>query len=257
MLGDWAVYPGGDGEILAQPAADGAARTLLPKSDKLITGADGAVCVAGGPDPDDWAVRRITLRADGPPAVAVHVLLPRQTVYDVGGVVVDQRQLLAGTLRVPLGVSLATTYLSGSALSLTTRRTESPWRTSSAPGSTCGWSAPEKATSSGFPRTTGYPHCRVKEGIGPAVSVGAPCILKEIQVVDRWIYWSCGPTWKAGVKAGVYDRTTKHVITVPSGYAELADDYLVSQNETAAKLEITYFPGAVPPTAGAPANWPR
>ncbi|WP_157877188.1 hypothetical protein [Streptomyces odonnellii] len=65
--------------------------------------------------------------------------------------------------------------------------------------------------------------------------------------MDRWVYWSRGPTRKAGAKAGVYNRTTKHAISVPSCYAELADGYRVSHNETAATLEITYFPGAVPP----------
>ncbi len=80
------------------------------------------------------------------------------------------------------------------------------------------------------------------KALGSAVSVGAPCVPEEIQVVGRWIYWSCGPT----KKAGVYDRTTKRVIKVPSGYAQLADGYLVTQNDAAARLSITYFPGAVP-----------
>ncbi|MFJ8535441.1 hypothetical protein [Streptomyces sp. NPDC093591] len=316
LLGDWMVYPGGDGELLAQPAAGGTARTLLPKSDtRPITGADGAVYVVGGSDPDDWAVRRITLGADGTPAVAAHVPLPRQTVYDVGGVAVDQGQLRVGTLHVPFGVSRATTYLSGSSLSLTAEGTlnatplrnvgDLGWRPADGPRgdlqctgeclrlvptgegdvvrfpeghwvptlSASGrysiqrrdsrfqyvldgtkelshtdqwhaaslwrdqlWSAGSK---SGTVTAVSLPSMKA---VGSAVSVGAPCIPEEIQVVDRWIYWSCGPTGKAGV----YDRTTKHVITVPSGYAELADGYLVSQNEAAAKLEITYFPGAVP-----------
>ncbi|MFG1663887.1 hypothetical protein [Streptomyces sp. Y7] len=316
LLGDWMVYPGGYGELLAQPAAGGTVRTLLPKSGTgPITGADGAVYVVGGSDSDDQAVRRITLDADGTPAVATHAPLPRQTVYDVGGVAVDHGQLRVGTLHVPVGVSRATTYLSGSSLSLTAGGTlnatplrnvgdlgwhpaEGPrgdlqctgeclrlvptgegdvvrfprghwvptlsasgrysvqrpnsrfqyvldgtkelshtakWHAASLWGNQL-WSAGRK---SGTVSAVSLPSMKA---VGPAVSVGAPCIPEEIQVVNRWIYWSCGPSGKAGV----YDRTTKHVTTVPSGYAELADGYLVSQNETAAKLEITYFPGAVP-----------
>jgi hypothetical protein len=317
LLGDWAVYPGADGEVLAQPAAGGPPRTLLPKSDNQpLSGADGAVYVAGGQGPDDWAVRRITLGADGIPAVGVHVPLPRQTVYDVGGIAVDQGQLRVGTLHVPSGVSRATTYLSGSTLSLTAggtlnatpprnagdlgwhpedgepagdlqctgeclrlvgtgeggvvgfprghwvptlsasgrysiQRPDSrfqyvldgtralshtdQWHAASLWGSQL-WSAGSK---SGTVSAVSLPSMKA---LGSAVSVGAPCVPEEIQVVGRWIYWSCGPTGKAGV----YDRTTKHVIRVPSGYAELADGYLVSQNEAAAELEITYFPGAVP-----------
>ncbi|WP_051741026.1 FG-GAP-like repeat-containing protein [Streptomyces xylophagus] len=317
LLGDWAVYPGADGQILAQPAAGGAARTLLPQSDfQPVMGADGAVYVAGGSGPDDWAVRRISIGADGTPAVGVLVPLPRQSVYDVGGIAVDQGQLRVGTLHVPSGVSRATTYLSGSSLSLTAggtlnatppqnvgdlgwhpadgepaydmqctgeclrlvgtgegdvvRSTGERWvPTLSASGTysiqrpdarfqyvldgtralshTDHWHAASlwgnqlwsAGSRSGTVSAVSLPSMKA---LGSAVSVGAPCTPEEIQVVGRWIYWSCGPTGRAGV----YDRTTKHVITVPSGYAELADGYLVSQNAAAARLDITYFPGAVP-----------
>ena len=72
--------------------------------------------------------------------------------------------------------------------------------------------------------------------------VGAPCVLEELQVVGRWIYWSCGPRGEAGV----YDRATRRMIDVPSGYAQLADGYLVSQATADRKLLITYFPDTVP-----------
>ncbi|MFE6177117.1 hypothetical protein [Streptomyces sp. NPDC056464] len=72
--------------------------------------------------------------------------------------------------------------------------------------------------------------------------VGATCVPKELQVVGRWIYWSCGPRGDAGV----YDRATGRQIDVPSGYAQLADGYLVSQANATRKLLITYFPDAVP-----------
>ncbi|WP_046495284.1 hypothetical protein [Streptomyces odonnellii] len=60
-----------------QPAAGGAARTLLKSGHQLMRGADGAIYVTGGSSPDDWAVQRITLGADGIPAVGVHVPLPQ------------------------------------------------------------------------------------------------------------------------------------------------------------------------------------
>ncbi|MGY1498702.1 FlgD immunoglobulin-like domain containing protein [Streptomyces sp. QTS52] len=318
LLGNWAIYPNGEDELVAQPAAGGAARTLLPQASghSPVTGADGAVYTVGGTGPDDWAVRRIALGTDGAPVVGVHVPLPRQTTYDVGGVAVDQGQLRAGTLHLPSDASRATTYLSGSSLSLTASGTlnatpprnvgdlgrhpadEDPaydaqctgqclrlvgtgegdvvrtpqsnyaptlsasgrysvqrpdsrfqyvldgtkalshtdrWHAASLWGSQL-WSA---GTRSGTVTAVSLPSMKA---LGSAVSVGAPCVPEEIQVVGRWIYWSCGPA----KKAGVYDRITKRVIKVPSGYAQLADGYLVSQNDATARLSITYFPGAVP-----------
>ncbi|MFJ7071583.1 hypothetical protein [Streptomyces sp. NPDC098781] len=73
-------------------------------------------------------------------------------------------------------------------------------------------------------------------------SVGATCVPEELQVVGRWIYWSCGPSGDAGV----YDRAKGRLIDVPSGHAQLANGYLVSQATAARKLLITYFPEAVP-----------
>jgi hypothetical protein len=73
------------------------------------------------------------------------------------------------------------------------------------------------------------------------VSTGAPCVAKELQVVGRWVYWSCGPTGKAGV----WDRTAKKNITVPSGEALLGDGYLV-RHDTAAG------PSSSPPSPAAP-----
>ncbi|MEV6486635.1 FG-GAP-like repeat-containing protein [Streptomyces sp. NPDC051576] len=69
------------------------------------------------------------------------------------------------------------------------------------------------------------------------VATGAPCAAKELQVVGRWIYWSCGPT----ATAGVFDRTTKKNITVASGEALLGDGYLVRHDTTAGTLQLTAF----------------
>ncbi|MEV7076498.1 FG-GAP-like repeat-containing protein [Streptomyces sp. NPDC093990] len=69
------------------------------------------------------------------------------------------------------------------------------------------------------------------------VSTGAPCTVKELQVVGRWIYWNCGPTGAAGV----YDRTAKKNITVPSGPALVGDGYLVQHDRNAGKLKLTDY----------------
>ncbi|MEU9280547.1 FG-GAP-like repeat-containing protein [Streptomyces sp. NPDC048342] len=69
------------------------------------------------------------------------------------------------------------------------------------------------------------------------VSTGAPCVPKELQAVGRWIYWSCGPT----ATAGVWDRTAKKNIPVPSGQAVLGDGYLVRHDTSAGALLLTSF----------------
>ncbi|MFJ6085705.1 FG-GAP-like repeat-containing protein [Streptomyces sp. NPDC092369] len=69
------------------------------------------------------------------------------------------------------------------------------------------------------------------------VSTGAPCVPKELQAVGRWVYWSCGPT----AKAGVWDRTAKKSIPVPSGEALLGDGYLVRHDTAAGALQLTAF----------------
>ncbi|MEU5040660.1 FG-GAP-like repeat-containing protein [Streptomyces griseorubiginosus] len=67
------------------------------------------------------------------------------------------------------------------------------------------------------------------------VGTGAPCVPKELQTVGRWIYWSCGPTGKAGV----YDRTTKKSVIVPSGEALLGDGYVVRHDTASGALLLT------------------
>ncbi|MGW7606447.1 FG-GAP-like repeat-containing protein [Streptomyces sp. NPDC054766] len=69
------------------------------------------------------------------------------------------------------------------------------------------------------------------------VSTGAPCVPKELQAVGRWIYWSCGTT----AAAGVWDRTAKKNIPVPSGEALLGDGYLVRHDTSAGTLLLTSF----------------
>lgn len=69
------------------------------------------------------------------------------------------------------------------------------------------------------------------------VSTGAPCVPKELQAVGRWIYWSCGTT----ATSGVWDRTAKKNIAVPSGEVLLGDGYLVRHDTSAGALLRTAF----------------
>ncbi|WP_405924601.1 FG-GAP-like repeat-containing protein [Streptomyces sp. NBC_00035] len=69
------------------------------------------------------------------------------------------------------------------------------------------------------------------------VSTGAPCVPKELQAVGRWIYWSCGTT----ATSGVWDRTAKKNIAVPSGEVMLGDGYLVRHDTSAGALLLTAF----------------
>ncbi|OQR59662.1 hypothetical protein B6E66_33765 [Streptomyces maremycinicus] len=70
-----------------------------------------------------------------------------------------------------------------------------------------------------------------------SVSTGAPCVPEELQVVGRWIYWACGATGASGV----FDRTAKKNIPVPSGEALLGDGYLVRHDTSAGVLLLTAF----------------
>ncbi|WP_232839113.1 FG-GAP repeat domain-containing protein [Streptomyces triticisoli] len=69
------------------------------------------------------------------------------------------------------------------------------------------------------------------------VATGAPCTVAELQAVGRWIYWNCGPSGAAGV----YDRTAKKSVMVPSGPALVGDGYLVQHDRSADKLMLTDF----------------
>ncbi|OKJ74228.1 hypothetical protein AMK30_17240 [Streptomyces sp. CB02460] len=68
-------------------------------------------------------------------------------------------------------------------------------------------------------------------------ATGAPCVIKEVHAVGRWVYWNCGTTGTAGV----YDRTAKKSFTVPSGPALVGDGYLVRHDRSAGELLLTDF----------------
>ncbi|MFI9150668.1 FG-GAP repeat domain-containing protein [Streptomyces sp. NPDC053367] len=76
------------------------------------------------------------------------------------------------------------------------------------------------------------------------LATGAPCTVRELQAIGRWIYWNCGPTGAAGV----YDRNARKNIKVPSGPALIGDGYLVRHDRTAGKLLLTdYHTGTAAP----------
>lgn len=84
------------------------------------------------------------------------------------------------------------------------------------------------------------------------LATGAPCTVKELQVVGRWLYWNCGSTGAAGV----YDRTSKKNITVPSGPVLVGDGYLVRHDRAAGKLMLTDFHTGTAAAARAIADLP-
>ncbi|MEV6106885.1 FG-GAP-like repeat-containing protein [Streptomyces sp. NPDC051940] len=76
------------------------------------------------------------------------------------------------------------------------------------------------------------------------VLTGAPCVAKELQVVGRWMYWSCG----AGQTAGVYDRNRGTSFSVPTDVAQLGDGYLASYHSASHELRLTEFADGTPST---------
>ncbi|MFD7426944.1 FG-GAP repeat domain-containing protein [Streptomyces sp. NPDC059818] len=72
-----------------------------------------------------------------------------------------------------------------------------------------------------------------------ALATDAGCVPAELQAVGRWLYWSCGP----GGKAGVYDRTAKKSLPVPSGEAGLGDGFVVTHDRAAGRLTLTTVTG--------------
>ncbi|MFG3347016.1 hypothetical protein ACGF1Z_18345 [Streptomyces sp. NPDC048018] len=67
------------------------------------------------------------------------------------------------------------------------------------------------------------------------VDLGSGCVPTELQVLDRWIYWACGPDGKAGV----HDRWQHRNVAVPAGEALLGDGYVVRRDNAAGKLMLT------------------
>ncbi|WP_307630517.1 FG-GAP-like repeat-containing protein [Streptomyces turgidiscabies] len=101
-IGDWLLYPdpAKRGAILAVPVTGGTPRTLLTASTgNFVDGADNSFFIEGGTDAEHWAVQRVTLGPDGVPVFEPVVPVPAASLYDVGGVAVDQGRVLLGTER--------------------------------------------------------------------------------------------------------------------------------------------------------------
>ncbi|MBY8879725.1 FG-GAP-like repeat-containing protein [Actinacidiphila acidipaludis] len=56
-----------------------------------------------------------------------------------------------------------------------------------------------------------------------SVTTDIPCVPAEMQVLGRWLYWSCGDDGPAGVWDGVAGRSVR----VPVGHALLGDGFVV------------------------------
>ncbi len=313
-IGGWVLYPGAANEgIVAVPVTgDGPARTVLAASSRdFVDSDDGSFFIEGGTDAEHWSVQQVTLGADGVPVFKpVGAPLPPVSVYEAGGVAVDQGRVLLGTERNDTFSQYPGTDLTASALSLTaagrltvappqnlgdlgTRKSDPVW------GSECYgeclrftgmgegdisrrmwemsiaaasasytvanygdgkqvWDGPKRLASGPWSAAAlwGDTLWTARTISGKAVferyslpsmrklgslSVSS-CLPSDLQVVGRYVYWSCGPN----AQAVVYDQVKRTTQTVPRGYARLADGYLVSQDNKAGKLLITYLKGAVP-----------
>jgi hypothetical protein len=314
-IGDWVVYHAAarDG-IVAVPVTGGPARTLLTASfGGFVAGADGSLFVAGGTDADHWAVQHITLGTDGAPVVKPVSPLPAVSMYEAGGVAVDQGRVLLGTERKDGFSPYLSTDLTASALSLTADGTLTaappqnlgdlgydepnptyhvscyneclrftgtgegtvPHREAWALGSMVASGSYWVTRSSGNQQVVRDGDQVLATGSWPSAALwgntlwtpgtdarGKPvfdrfslptmrklgslslgsCRPSDLQVVGRYVYWSCGPN----AQAVVYDQVKRTTQNVPRGYARLADGYLVSQDDKAGKLLITYLKAAVP-----------
>ncbi|SEE07121.1 Repeat domain-containing protein [Streptomyces sp. 3213] len=67
------------------------------------------------------------------------------------------------------------------------------------------------------------------------------CAPTELRANGRWLYWRC-----ADGTAGVYDRTAKKSVQVPSGEAELGDGFVVTHDRQAGQLVLTTFADGTP-----------
>lgn len=67
------------------------------------------------------------------------------------------------------------------------------------------------------------------------LTLDSGCAPTELQALGRYLYWTCGD------KAGVYDRTAKKSVAVPTGEAKLGDGFVVTHDKQAGKLTLTTF----------------
>ncbi|WP_225844882.1 hypothetical protein [Streptomyces sp. HPF1205] len=74
------------------------------------------------------------------------------------------------------------------------------------------------------------------------VATDAPCVPDEIQVLGRWLYWSCGGNGPAGVWDGVSHKS----VSVPAGHALLGDGYVLRHSGDQLVLTDVHTGSAAP-----------
>ncbi|WKX10545.1 FG-GAP-like repeat-containing protein [Streptomyces sp. NL15-2K] len=72
------------------------------------------------------------------------------------------------------------------------------------------------------------------------LTTDAGCKPTDLQSLGRYLYWTCDG------RAGVYDRTAKKSVPVPTGEAKLGDGYVVTHDKQAGKLTLTTVAGGTP-----------
>jgi hypothetical protein len=81
-------------------------------------------------------------------------------------------------------------------------------------------------------------------GTVTAYSVGASCVIRDIQTVGRWVYWDClGQDVIGGDQStpfGVYDLATGASVSLPER-GELGDGFVVNHDTSAGRLRLTDF----------------
>lgn len=81
-------------------------------------------------------------------------------------------------------------------------------------------------------------------GTVTSYTVGASCVIRDIQTVGRWVYWDClGQDVVGGDQStpfGVYDLATGATIGLPER-GELGDGFVVDHDTAAGKLRLTDF----------------
>ncbi|MFF0734697.1 FG-GAP-like repeat-containing protein [Streptomyces chartreusis] len=72
------------------------------------------------------------------------------------------------------------------------------------------------------------------------VTTDAGCKPVQLQALGRYLYWSCDG------RAGVYDRTARKSVPVPTDETKLGDGYVVTHDGQAGKLVLTTVAGGTP-----------
>jgi hypothetical protein len=72
------------------------------------------------------------------------------------------------------------------------------------------------------------------------LTTDAGCAPTDLQALGRYLYWTCDG------RAGVYDRTAKRSVPVPTDEAALGDGFVVTHDKQAGKLTLTTVADGTP-----------